>query len=423
MGYRILILSWWMAVAPTAHAQTGWLAITGGTLFDGTGVLHEDHTILIQGEVIRRVGPAAEVAIPTEAKVIEARGKFVMPGLVDLHFHFNVRRDPEVSPSLPLRFLAHGATTLREFGNWIVEENQKWQAEIERAGLPMPRLLYTGPVLDGPDTVIPSQSIILFDEMDARRATHWLIDRGATSLKVHSRLPLGLLRVVAQEAHRRNVPVHGHLAIVDHRDAIRAGLDGIEHTNTICQPLLPEMEAEAFRQKAFRERDPGTMEIWTNIDPMGSKADALIELMLEHEVNLDATLALHEPRLGAEGKEDRWKSLENLATFTVRYQQAGGSVTMGSHGKVPNAPAGLGLHREMEIHARHGMSPADVLLAATRVGAEVLRLEDRGVIAAGKLADILILDASPVEDIRNTQKIHAVILGGKPLDREALLKN
>ncbi len=422
MIYRISIISWLILAVSAAQAQPGWVAITGGTLFDGTGAIREDQIILIQGEVIQGVGPAADISVPSGAKVIEAGGKFVMPGLVDLHFHFNVRRDPEVSPSLPLRFLAHGVTTLREFGNWIVEENQEWQAEIEKTGLPMPRLLYTGPVLDGPDTVIPSQSIILFDEMDARRAAHRLIDQGATSLKVHSRLPLGLLRVVAEEAHRRNVPVHGHLAIVDHRDAIRAGLDGIEHTNTICQPFLSAMEAEAFRQKAFRERNPGTMEIWTNIDPLGAKADALIKLMLEYEVNLDATLALHEPRLGAAGKEDRWKSLENLATFTVRYQQAGGSVTMGSHGKVPNAPAGLGLHREMEIHARHGMSPADVLLAATRVGAEVLRLEDRGVIAAGKLADILILDASPLEDIRNTQKIHAVILGGSVVDREALLK-
>jgi imidazolonepropionase-like amidohydrolase len=395
------------------------LAIEGGTLFDGAGALRKDQTILIRGAKIHAMG--AGIAVPRGARRIDARGKFLFPGLIDFHFHFNVRGDPRVSPWLPLHFLARGVTTLREMGNWIVEENQQWLAGVEARGLTAPRLLYSGPVLDGPNTLLPNQSLVLLDEMDARRVANRLIDEGATSLKVYSRLPLSLIQAVVEEAHRRGVPVHAHLGAVDPRDAIRAGLDGIEHTNMLCQALLPPRQAEAFRQAALREPDPRSIEAWTEIDPQGERATALIELMLRQRVNLDATLALHEPSPDTQGHEDRRKAFRKMAAFTVRYQRAGGSVTIGSHGTVPYAAPGFALHREMELHAKAGMSPAEVLQAATRVAAQALRLKDRGVIAPGMLADIVITDADPLEDIANAARVHRVILGGKVIDRAALL--
>ena len=132
--------------------------------------------------------------------------------------------------------------------------------------------------------------------------------------------------------------------------------------------------------------------------------------MLRHRVNLDSTLALHEARR-ENPNEDRIKAVRNMADFTVRYHRAGGSVTIGSHGKVPNAPPGFGFHRELEMHVEAGMSPSDALQAATRVGARALRLEDRGVIAKGKLADLVVLDGDPLQDISNLRRVHAVILG------------
>ncbi len=412
-----ILLTW--LVFPAA-AQDEWLAIEGGIVFDGTGAVHRNAVILVRGDKIEKVGPASEVRIPAEAKRFDARGKFIQPGYVDLHFHYTPLR----SPRLPLMFLANGATTLREMGGWI-DDNKKSLADTRARGLPTPRLLYSGPQLDGTPPAYPDDVAVLLDEMDARRVTNSWIDQGATSLKVYFRLPLGLMKVVIEEADKRNIPVHAHLEIVDPRDAIRVGLDGFEHVTSVGQALLSPREAEAYRQEVLLDnnaRRPGRYRVWAKIDPEGEKADALIRLMLEHNVNLDATLAIFEPPRGRPGNEEKWKAVRNMGAFTVRYHQAGGSVSIGSHGTVENAAPGYALQRELEAHVEAGMSPSDVLQAATRGGAEALRLSDRGVLAPGKLADITILDADPLEDISNVTLVHAIILGGKVIDRAPLLR-
>ncbi len=407
------------ALAVPAAAQDRWLAIEGGTVFDGTGTVQENAVILIRNQTIEALGPADKVKVPAGAQRLDARGKFILPGFVDLHFHY----DPRSSPWLPLHFLANGVTTLREMGNWI-EDDQKWLADTRGRNLPTPRLLYTGPLLDGTNPAYPDGSLVLLDEADARRVARELMDKGATSLKVYFRLPLTLMKAVIEEADHRQVPVHGHLEIVDARDAIALGLDGIEHTTSLGRALLPAQESEAFRQSVLRDsaaRGPGRYRVWAKIDPAGERATALIELMLKQKVNLDATLAVFEPPRGVEGNEEHWQAVRNMAAFTVRYHRAGGSASIGSHGDVANAESGFAYDRELEMHVEAGMSAADVLQAATRVGAAALRLSDRGLLAPGKLADIVLLDASPLENISNVTRVHAVILGGEILDRATLL--
>ncbi len=408
----------WGVVA-CAAGQT--LAVEGGTVFDGTGAVLANHTVIVEGERIREVVPSAAARVPAGARRIDARGRFVMPGMVDVHFHFNTRSDPRVSPSLPYLFLAQGATTLREMGNWIAEENGAWLESAKARGLPAPRLLTTGPVIDGRDTLLPTQSLVVLDAEDARRAANRLMDEGATSLKVYNRLPLGLVRVVVEEAHKRGVPVQAHLGVVDPRDAIAAGLDALSHTNQLIQALLAPREAEAYRQASLREANPGSIELWARVDPEGERVTALIELMKKHRVALDATHALHEPSAESKEHELRRRSFRNMVAFTVRYQRAGGLVAMGSHGMAPHSAPGFALHREIEIHVEHGMRPADALQAATRVGAEALRLKDRGVLKPGMLADIVVIDGDPLSDIRALTRVGAVILGGVELDRRKLL--
>ena len=213
--------------------------------------------------------------------------------------------------------------------------------------------------------------------MDARLAANELMDAGATSLKVYFRLSVSQVAAIIEEADRRNVPVHGHLEIVDPTAAIRLGLDGIEHTRSVGRALVPPKQAEEFRQAVLREsihRGEGGLELWAALDPAGPRADALIELMLERNVNLDGTLAVFEPEFSEEDREVQWAAMRNMAAFTVRYAKAGGPVTMGSHGLVANAPPGLAYQREMETHVEAGMTPAETLIAATRAGAEALRL-------------------------------------------------
>ena len=424
------LLAGTVPLAAPLVAQERWLAIEGGTVFDGTGAVHERATVLVRGDRIERIGPAGEVELPVGTERFDASGKFLTPGFIDLHFHYSPGPHASIdgtgtdaNPELPLLFLANGVTTQREMGHWI-SDNEAWLAEVRARGYPAPRLLYSGPILDGRGTAYPTISRVLLDEMDARRAANELIDAGATSLKVYFRLSLSQVAAIIEEADRRNVPVHGHLEIVDPMAAVQLGLDGIEHTRSVGRALVAPKRAEAFRQAVLREsihRGEGGFALWAALDPAGPRADALIDLMLERKVNLDGTLAVFEPAFDEEGREVQWAAMRNMAAFTVRYAKAGGPVTMGSHGLVANAPPGLAFQREMETHVEAGMTPAETLIAATRMGAEALRLPDRGILAHGKLADIVLFDADPVEDISNARRVHAVVLGGQLLDRARLL--
>ena len=402
-----------------AAAQPDALVIQGGTLFDGTGAVMRDAVVVIRGSRISAVGRTDQVAIPAGVRRVDARGKFLLPGLIDGHFHFNEKSDADISPWLPLHFLASGVTTLREMGNWIAEENEDWLKRVKTRGLTAPRLLFSGPVIDGANPVNPAVSIVVLDELEARLAARRLMDQGATSLKVYARLPLSLVKAVIEEARTRGVPVHAHLGAVDPRDAIDVGLDGIEHATSLVRALLPPFESEAYRQLALREPNPRPIEAWANFDPEGPLATALIDKIVKHRVNFGSTLVTHEPNDST--TEERRRSHKNMAAFTVRLHRAGASVTMGSHGRPRGAPPGLGLHREMELLVRAGMAPPDALQAVTRVAARALRLDDRGLIAPGKLADLVLLDADPLADIQNARKVHTVILDGRIIDREALL--
>jgi len=195
---------------------------------------------------------------------------------------------------------------------------------------------------------------------------------------------------------------------------------------SVGRSLLPPEESEAFRQQVLREnaaRRPGRYRMWAKIDPQGEAAQSLISLMLKHGVNLDATLSAFEPPFGFSGNDEQWKAVHNMAAFTVRYHQAGGPVTIGSHGEVANALEGFAFHREVEMHVEAGMPASAALQAATRVGAEQLRLDDRGILAPGKLADVVVIDGNPLQNIADLTKIITVILDGKVVDRAALLSS
>src|SRR6185295_16553175 len=210
-------------------SSTATIAIVGATLIDGRGgPVLSDSVVIVRGDHITTVGRRNSVTIPPGAEVIDANGLTLLPGLIDSHFHID-GDDP-----LPALYLSHGVTSIRDPGQWI----EAYDA-ARKASASVPRLFLCGPHLDSPPPAYPADSFIVRDAEETRLAVNRFVDDGASAIKVYFRLPLALIKVAIETAHARGVPVMGHLEIVDARDAIRAGIDGIEHATSFGTALLP----------------------------------------------------------------------------------------------------------------------------------------------------------------------------------------
>jgi imidazolonepropionase-like amidohydrolase len=385
------------------------VAIVGATLIDGRGGQPvADSVVVVHGDRIVAVGTRASVRVPAGAEVFEARGLTLLPGLIDAHFHID-GDDP-----LPALYLSHGVTSLRDPGQWI-EAYDAASAAAERA--PVPRLFLTGPHLDSPPPAYPADSYVVRDAEEARLAVKRFAEQGASAFKVYFRLPVGLIRVVCEEAHRRGLPVTSHLEIVDAGDAIRAGVDGVEHVTSFGTALVPAREAEKYRQSVLADnaaRREGRYEVWSKADPAGPRAQALFKLMAERGTYLSPTLAIFERRAGDKDTTDvHVNGYQKMLEFTARARRAGVRVVVGSHSAVPHAERGWAYQRELELLVEAGLTPMQAIVAGTSENARFFRAADRiGSVEPGKLADLLFVGGDPLQDISVMRNVRRVMLGG-----------
>jgi imidazolonepropionase-like amidohydrolase len=392
-------------VARPAASQV--IAISGATLIDGRGGAPvPDAVVVIRGEKIVAAGARKSVVIPKGAEVIEARGLTLLPGLIDSHFHI------DDDNTLPALFLSHGVTSLRDPGEWIHSYDIPRQS-----GVPIPRLFLADPHLDSYNPAYPEDAVVVRDAEEARNAVNRNIERGATSIKVYFRLPLGLIKVVAETAHARGVPVTAHLEIVDASDAIRAGVDGIEHVTSFGTSLLDPREAEVYRQAILKDnnaRRDGRYKMWSEIDLASPRVKELLDLIVKRETFVSATLAVFEKRAGDKGAtEMHVRGFANMLKFIGLAKKAGGRVVVGSHSGVPHAERGWAYQREMELLVESGLTPMDAIVAATTEQARFFRITERlGSIEAGKLADLILVEGDPLQDIRAMRNVNRVMLNG-----------
>ena len=412
-GMRFAFLAFAL-LTPYAFAEQP-LLLDGPTLIDGSGSQPlRDAQVLIAGGHIAAVGSRGSFEVPADARTLDLAGKFVTPGFVDLHFHI------EDDPSLVPAFVAHGVTAARDPGAWmeLFEPVREWQ---RRHGIAAPRLHLCGPHLDGPNPAYPMDAKVILSPEEARRWVRSEIGRGATGIKVYFRLPLESIRAAAEEADRLRVPVTSHLEIIDVRDAVDAGVDGVEHITSLGLALVPPMEAERYRQEVLADnnaRREGRYRIWAMVDPTGPQARALARFLAERQVFVDPNLAVFERRPDAEdpASATKVKATENMKRYVGVLHDAGVPIVVGSHSNAPYAERGFAYHRELETLVEAGLTPLETLTAATSVGARFLRRDDLGLIAEGRLADLVVLDADPLADISNTRQVSLVIVGGQPLD-------
>lgn len=384
------------------------LALSGATLIDGLGgAAVPDSIVLVRGERIVAAGPRTIVDVPKEAETLNLHGSTILPGLIDAHFHL------DSSKGLPAQFLKNGITSVRDPGQWLEAYDEE-----RKSGAPIPRLFLAGPHLDTPPAAYPADSIIVRDAQETENAVTRFIEQGASAIKVYFRLPLDLIRVATETAHARGVPVTAHLEIVDARDALEAGVDGFEHVTSLGTALLDLREAEKYRQAVLADnaaRRDGRYRMWSELDLGSPKVSALAELLAKRGAFLSPTLAVFERRAGDRGVSDfHVRGFQNMLRFVGLARRAGVRVVVGSHSSVPHALQGWAYHREMELFVESGMTPMQAIVAGTLENARFFRIQDRlGSIEPGKLADLVVVQGNPAQDITAMRRIQRVMLNGR----------
>lgn len=428
------------------------LVIRAGTLVDvRSGKEIPDSVVVVRGERIEAIGPAAKVEIPAGAQIVDAGGRWVIPGLIDSHAHAGD------DPSVPLAlYLANGVTTIRNPGGNI-SLLRLTRDQLQTGKLVGPRLYFSGQILDGMPPVWPSMSLLVDTPERARSVVIFLADQGADFVKVYNNVKEAELAEIISAARERGLPVAGHIPrTLTMTRAIEMGMTRLEHIRVTGKEMLSAEEAEKIDPLPFRRRDPT---LWQRFDLNSEKMRAIVARLAASRVFLDPTLVIDEvldlstpedekrnpnnQYLSAAYVEEAAKDLTNplfvtppelKAAATEKFHkeqrfvgmcnEAGVRIIAGTDGPgVGRLTPGFGLHPELELLVASGLSPLQALRAATITAAEALGKEDSlGTIEPGKLADLAILDADPLAVIGNVGKVRLVVQGGRTYASPALLE-
>lgn len=423
--------------------------IEGGTLIDGTGRAPlRDAVIVITGNTITAVGEKGKVSYPAEALLIPAAGKFILPGLCDMHVHWY--------SWMPEFFLVHGVTAAVDLAtdDYILSQKEA----LADGRMPGPRLFTSAPFLSGR---------LLWDRMIAEPcATPQMVRRLVQQIgpgraqynlaKAYTELTPDELQALVEESHQAGRNVIAHLGSLDARQAANLGVDALAHATgialaAISDPVKAE-ELRMFTRLGAAVDYPLFMAYHAYMD--AAKMDELVELLVEKNVRIEADLVNTAGRwlLGPETyrREDAqmladpnlhylpaynrgrflyygaWeladaaqrdlfrKGYATFQEFLRKFIGAGGTMLAGTD--TASVITGRSLHRELELLVEAGLTPMQAIQAATKNNFEFLQESALGTIEPGKLADIILLRADPLADIRNIRTVETVIKDGQVMD-------
>ena len=434
------------------------LEITDVTVIDATGApAKPGQTVTVEGDRISQVGDAKKVHAPKGAQVVNGHGLYVIPGLWDMHVHVW-----ETDRTFPL-FIANGVLGVRNMGGHL-DDLKRWRSQVVSGELLGPRMVISGPLVDGLNPAHPDHAVVVHDPAEGRAIVDSLKESGVDFIKVFDNLTPDEYYAIAEESKKVGLPFAGHLPQgVWASDASTAGQLSIEHLRGSLEESsknfdqivhLNDSPPASPAEKAASALTLLKLEV-NGFDPVRLKnlavlfvkngtwqVPTLVASRVMAFLNDDATV--NDPRLAYIGRQDwkKWNDLrdrflkdnppefwtlhraayqEELA-ITREYHRDGVSILAGTDaGGPPFVIPGFDVHNELAELVDAGFTPMEALQSVTLDAAQFLgRTDDFGTVANGKAADLVLLDANPLDDIHNTQKIRAVVVQGKYLDRAAL---
>jgi imidazolonepropionase-like amidohydrolase len=447
----LLFFIFLISVSRIVIGQESILAIIHVNLIDATGApVQADMTVIVQGKQILQLGKSASTTVPKAARVVDGRGKYLIPGLWDMHVHeiFGAWL-PEDEKITPVLFVANGVTGVRDMGGDL-EPLKKWRARIAEGKLLGPRMIIAGPMLDGPIPQFPSSAPVK-DAAEGRRIVDELQKNGADFIKIQSLIPRDGYFAAADEARKLGIVFAGHVPDkVRATEASNAGQKSIEHLTGVfegCSTVEDELMAAP--------RGPGRGRFLSTYDP--ERAKALIALFLKNQTWQVPTLywergewLIEQTNSGPDPLEkyapvawrdrtwpmftrdiskgwstdpvaDREKFFQEELKMVGEMNRAGVPILAGTDTAAGvRVYPGFSLHDELELLVRAGLTPMEALQAATLNAGKYLDLADTGTIEKGKRADLVLLDSNPLVDIKNTRTIQSVVLAGRYFSRTDL---
>ena len=417
----------------------GVTALTGATVVDVvTGRLVPDAVILIRDRHVVAVGAADAVAVPRGSDVTDLRGRWIVPGLIDAHTH--------LQPWGLKVALRYGVTAVRDLhdGDPLADTLRAMALR-----LPGPHFFAAVAMVDAPPTTYPdAMPVSTPDSADA--VVGRLASRGALWIKVYTRITPEVLEAVVDAARVRRLPVAAHLGLTDAITAARLGVTSIEHLSGIP-------EAAGDSTALFAAHAQGFFAGWTAFERSWSTLDTIaltgvVRELAAQRVDLVPTLVLHETfsslndpavfrladlkevpdtarrnwdvpgmikRAGwTEADFQAFRAARPMQDFALRtFVASGGRVVAGTDASNQLLVPGASLHTEMELLVHAGLTPLDALRAATMRAADLLGADSLGRLRPGTAADLVVLSADPLADIRNTRRIERVMLGGEWVKR------
>ncbi len=405
------------------QADDGVIILEGATVIDGTGDLPKPKTtIVLNGSRIAYLSNSTEnnyndPTFNTAKSVIDLTGKYIIPGLFDMHAHVaNVLKDSynqNESEYMLHMLLTHGVTTIRNPGG-PTEQSVVLRENVSKGRIAGPQIFTAGQLLNTPQIPVPFVEKQVQTEQDVRQEVRTQAAAGVDYVKLYVGLSPELVKVAIEEAHSNGIKVIGHLYLTSWTDAANLGIDALTHG----VPVTPFLLSEANQQKFLESGDhPFNHLLWLDlVDLNGPEINNMISALINNDIPIDPTLDIYEIITNESQTQYLWSKVLQL---TKKLYDNGVSILSGTD--IPNFDLvpGASLHHELEILVEAGIPPLEVIKIATRNGAQALDIEkDVGTIEPGKQADMIILSDNPVDDISNTKKIEAVVNDGQFVDKE-----